>query len=233
MCQSSHNHPDYTPAKTCRAADGADLDDEGGGGDFAGEPERCVEAGRGGDAMGRTMKAAKPVKTNAARLLDSLGIAYEVQVVEVDPDDLSAISVARKIGLPAEQVFKTLLTHATPIAGQRETPHFFAVIPGDMELDLKKLAQAAEVKKIELASLKEVEPLTGYVRGGVTVMAARTDFPAFADETIELHDVVSVSAGTRGTQLVLAPADYLRATGATLGDLTKPMHSGAGAEAAR
>jgi Cys-tRNA(Pro)/Cys-tRNA(Cys) deacylase len=169
------------------------------------------------------MKTAKPAKTNAARLLDSLGIAYEVQAYEVDPEDLSAIAVARKIGLPAEQVFKTLLTRAAPAAGQRETPHFFAVIPGDAELDLKKLAHAAEVKKIELASLKDVEPLTGYVRGGVTVMAARTPFPAFADETIELHDVISISAGQRGTQIVLAPADYLRATGAKLADLTKPM----------
>jgi Cys-tRNA(Pro)/Cys-tRNA(Cys) deacylase len=176
------------------------------------------------------MKAAKPVKTNAARLLDSLGIAYEVQTYEVDPDDLSAISVARKIGMPLEQVFKTLLTRAAPLAGQREAAHFFAVIPGDAELDLKKLAHAAEVKKVELASLKDVEPLTGYVRGGVTVMAARTPFPAYADETIELHDVVSVSAGQRGTQLVLAPADYLRATGATVTDLTKPMHAAASAE---
>jgi Cys-tRNA(Pro)/Cys-tRNA(Cys) deacylase len=175
------------------------------------------------------MKTAKPLKTNAARLLDSLGISYEVKTYEVDLENLSAISVARKIGMPIEQVFKTLLTRATPVAGQRETPHFFAVIPGDVELDLKKLAQAADVKKIELASLKDVEPLTGYVRGGVTVMAARTPFPAFADETIELHDVVSVSAGQRGTQLVLAPADYLRATGATLADLTKPMHSAEGA----
>jgi Cys-tRNA(Pro)/Cys-tRNA(Cys) deacylase len=174
--------------------------------------------------MGVATKATKLVKTNAARLLDSLGIAYELRTYEVDPDDLSAISVARKVGLPAEQVFKTLLTRAAPAAGQRETPHFFAVIPGDAELDLKKLAQAASVKKIELASLKDVEPLTGYVRGGVTVMAARTAFPAYADETIELHDVVSVSAGSRGTQLVLAPADYLRATGATLADLTKPVH---------
>jgi Cys-tRNA(Pro)/Cys-tRNA(Cys) deacylase len=176
------------------------------------------------------MKASKPVKTNAARLLDSLGIAYEVQTYEVDPDDLSAISVARKIGMPLEQVFKTLLTRAAPLAGQREAAHFFAVIPGDAELDLKKLAHAAEVKKVELASLKDVEPLTGYVRGGVTVMAARTPFPAYADETIELHDVVSVSAGQRGTQLVLAPADYLRATGATVTDLTKPMHAAASAE---
>jgi Cys-tRNA(Pro)/Cys-tRNA(Cys) deacylase len=170
------------------------------------------------------MKAAKAVKTNAARLLDSLGIAYDVQTYEVDPDDLSAINVARKIGMPPEQVFKTLLTRAA--AGPA---HFFAVIPGDQELDLKKLAHAADVKKVELASLKDVEPLTGYVRGGVTVMAARTAFPAFADETIELHDVVSVSAGQRGTQIVLAPADYLRATSATLADLSKVAH----AEAAR
>jgi Cys-tRNA(Pro)/Cys-tRNA(Cys) deacylase len=171
--------------------------------------------------MGRPMKAARATKTNAARLLDSLGIAYEVQTYMVDPDDLSAINVARKIGMPPEQVFKTLLTKSAAVSGQRDTAHFFAVIPGDQELDLKKLAHAADAKKVELASLKDVEPLTGYVRGGVTVMAARTPFPAFADETIELHDVVSVSAGQRGTQIVLAPADYLRATGATLADLTK------------
>ena len=173
------------------------------------------------------MKATRPAKTNAARLLDSLGIAYEVQTYEVDPDDLSAISVARKIGMPAEQVFKTLLTRTSTGA----TAHFFAVIPGDAELDLKKLAHAADVKKAELASLKDVEPLTGYVRGGVTVMAARTAFPAFADETIELFDKISVSAGHRGIQIVLAPADYLRATGATLADLTKDAHAATGAEA--
>lgn len=180
-----------------------------------------------------TTSNTKPVKTNAARLLDSMGIAYELQTYQVDPEDLSAIAVARKIGLPPEQVFKTLLTRANPIAGQRETPHFFAVIPGDAELDLKKLAQAAQVKKVELASLKDVEPLTGYIRGGVTVMAARTPFPAYADETIELHDVISVSAGQRGVQIVLAPADYLRATGAILADLTKPLPSPTGAEGRR
>jgi Cys-tRNA(Pro)/Cys-tRNA(Cys) deacylase len=180
-----------------------------------------------------TTRNAKRVKTNAARLLDSLGIVYELQTYEVDPEDLSAIAVARKIDMPPEQVFKTLLTRAAPTAGQREAPHFFAVIPGDSELDLKKLAQAAEVKKVELASLKDVEPLTGYVRGGVTVMAARTPYPAYADETIELHDVVSVSAGQRGVQIVLAPADYLRATGAILAALTKPMHAPVGSEPVR
>ena len=156
-----------------------------------------------------------PTKTNAARLLDSLGIYYEMRAYEVDPDDLTAISVAHKIGLPPEQVFKTLL-------GQTNTgEHLFAVIPGDAELDLKKLAQAAGAKRTELASLKEVEPLTGYIRGGVTVMGSRKPFPAYADETIEIHDIISISAGQRGLQLILAPADYLRATNATLADLTK------------
>jgi Cys-tRNA(Pro)/Cys-tRNA(Cys) deacylase len=161
------------------------------------------------------LKTAPPAKTNAARLLDSLGIPYEVRTYEVDPEDLTAISVARKIGLPPEQVFKTLLAHTN--AGE----HLFAVIPGDTELDLKKLAHAANAKKIELASLKDVEPLTGYIRGGVTVMAAKKPFPAYADETIELHDIISVSAGLRGLQLILSPADYLRAANATLADLTK------------
>jgi Cys-tRNA(Pro)/Cys-tRNA(Cys) deacylase len=154
-------------------------------------------------------------KTNAARLLDSLDIAYELRAYEVDPDDLTALSVARKIGLPAEQVFKTLLAHTN--AGD----HVFAVIPGDAELDLKKLAHAAGAKKAELASLKEVEPLTGYIRGGVTVMVAKKPFPAYADETIELFDQISISAGQRGLQLLLAPSDYLRAANATLADLTK------------
>ena len=161
------------------------------------------------------MKQPAPTKTNAARLLDSLGVAYELRAYAVDPDDLSATSVAAKLGLPAEQVFKTLLTTST--TGE----HCFAVIPGDRELDLKKLAQVAEAKKLDLAALKEVEPLTGYIRGGVTVLAARKPFPTFADETIELHDVISVSAGQRGLQLLLAPADYLRASAARIADLTR------------
>jgi Cys-tRNA(Pro)/Cys-tRNA(Cys) deacylase len=161
------------------------------------------------------VKIPQPAKTNAARLLDSLGIPYELRPYEVDPDDLTAISVARKIGLPPEQVFKTLLTHSST------GDHLFAVIPGDTELDLKKLAHAASVKKVELASLKEVEPLTGYIRGGVTVFGAKKPFPAFADETIELFDIISVSAGQRGLQLLLSPADYLRASNAVLADLTK------------
>ena len=157
----------------------------------------------------------KATKTNAARLLDQLKIPYELRAYEVDLNDLTAISVAHKIGLPPEQVFKTLVT----VTADRE--HLFAVIPGDSELDLKKLASAAGTRKAELASLKDVEPLTGYIRGGVTVLAAKKPFRPFADETIELFDIISISAGQRGLQLLLAPADYLRATNATLVDLTK------------
>jgi Cys-tRNA(Pro)/Cys-tRNA(Cys) deacylase len=155
------------------------------------------------------------MKTNGARFLDSLGIPYSLREYEVDPEDLTAITVAKKIDMPIEQVFKTLLT--TDGAGG----HFFAVIPGDAELDFKKLARAAGVRKTEMVSLKEVQPLTGYIRGGVTVFGAKKPYPVFADETIELFDEVSVSAGVRGTQLILSPSDYLRAAEASVADLTK------------
>lgn len=154
-------------------------------------------------------------KTNAARYLDSLGIVYELRDYAVDPEEFSAILVAEKIGLPPEQVFKTLLCATS------EREHVFAVVPGSDELDFKKLARACGARKAEMASLKEVEPLTGYIRGGVTVFGARKAFPVYVDETIELFDVISVSAGTRGTQILLAPADYLRAANATVAPLTK------------
>ncbi len=156
-------------------------------------------------------------KTNAARILDGLGIGYALQEYEVDPEDLKATTVAAKIGMPAEQVFKTLLCS---VGG---SDYVFAIVPGDAELDFKKLARAAGVRKAEMAPLKEVQPLTGYIRGGVTVLGSKKSYPAFADETIELFDQVSVSAGQRGTQIVLAPAGYLRATGATIATLTKDV----------
>ena len=155
------------------------------------------------------------MKTNAARILESLAVPYALQEYEVDPDDLSAVSVARKISLPVEQVFKTLLTITGP------DQYAFAVIPGDAELDFKKLARAAGARKAEMVSLKDVQPLTGYIRGGVTVFGAKKDFPVFADETIGLFDFISVSAGQRGTQILLAPQDYLRVAKATVADLTK------------
>ena len=155
------------------------------------------------------------MKTNAVRLLDSLGVRYELREYEVDPDDLAAETVAAKVGMPPEQVFKTLLAR-----GDRNGP-CFAVIPGNYELDLKALAKLSGDRKIELVSLKEVQPMTGYIRGGVTVLGAKKEFPVFADETIELWDVISVSAGVRGTQVLLAPADYLRVTSATVGEISR------------
>lgn len=154
-------------------------------------------------------------KTNAARILDGLGIAYEIREYEVDPEEFSALVVAEKVGLPAEQVFKTLVC----VTSEKE--HVFAVVPGDAELEFKKLAAAAGARKAEMVSLKDVQPLTGYVRGGVTVLGAKKNFRAFADETLELFEVISVSAGTRGVQVVLKPEDYLRATGATVADLSR------------
>ena len=145
------------------------------------------------------------MKTNGARFLQSLNIKFELREYEVDPEDLSATTVARKIGMPAEQVFKTLLN--TGGAGA----FAFAVIPGSEELDFKKLASVAGFRRAEMVSLKDVQPLTGYVRGGVTIFGAKKSYPVFVDETAILFDSISVSAGTRGTQLVLAPDDYLRA----------------------
>ena len=130
------------------------------------------------------------MKTNAARLLDKLGISYELRDYEVDPDDLSAENVAAKVGMPPEQVFKTLVAR------------------GD--------------RKVDTVPLKEVQPLTGYVRGGVTVFGAKKAYPVYVDETMELFDVVAVSAGVRGTQILIRPEDYLRAAEAKVGPIARP-----------
>jgi Cys-tRNA(Pro)/Cys-tRNA(Cys) deacylase len=155
------------------------------------------------------------VKTNAARLLDTLGIAYELRDYDPGDEHLTAEEVARRVGLPPEQVFKTLVAR-----GDR-TGVLLAVVPGDEALDLKALARLSGDRKCDTVPLKEVTPLTGYVRGGVTALACRKEYPTFVEETIELFDVVSVSAGVRGTQIILAPADYLRATKAKVGAIAK------------
>ncbi len=156
------------------------------------------------------------MKTNAARALDRLGIAYEVRQYEVDPDDLGAEKVALGVGMPLDQVFKTLVAR-----GDRSGT-LLAVVAGDDELDLKALARLSGDRRVELVPLKEVQPLTGYIRGGVTALACKKDYPVYADEQIELYDRIAVSAGVRGAQLVLAPADYLRATGAKVGPISRP-----------
>ncbi len=147
------------------------------------------------------------MKTNAARILDSLGIAYKLRDYEVDPNDLSAEKVARQIGMPPEQVFKTLV-----VRGDRNGVAM-AVVPGNSELDLKALARLTGDRKIEVVPLKEVQPLTGCIRGGVTALGCKKAYRIFAEEEIILHDRIAVSAGVPGTQIVLAPDDYLRATG--------------------
>lgn len=145
-------------------------------------------------------------KTNAARLLDQMGIRYVLREYAVDLDDLAAETVAAKIGLPPEQVFKTLVAR-----GDRHGI-CMGVIPANTELDLKALAAASGDRKIQLVPVKELQTLTGYIRGGVTALAAKKDYPVYVDETVELFDQISISAGVRGLQILLAPADYLRAT---------------------
>ncbi len=155
------------------------------------------------------------MKTNAVRLLDAAGVKYELRDYVVDPDDLAAESVAIKIGMPPEQVFKTLL-----VRGDRNGL-CFAVIAANTELDLKALATLSGDRKVEVVPLKEVQPLTGYIRGGVTVLGAKKAFPVYAEETIQLWDKISVSAGIRGTQIILSPNDYVRISAAVLGDIAR------------
>jgi Cys-tRNA(Pro)/Cys-tRNA(Cys) deacylase len=156
------------------------------------------------------------MKTNAVRLLDELKTPYELRSYEVDPDDLSAETVARKIGLPPEQAFKTLV-----VRGDRHGI-CLAVIPGNAELNLKALAKLSGDRKAELVSLKEVQPLTGYIRGGVTAIAGKKEYPVYLDETAILFDLIAVSAGARGVQILLKPDDYAALTKATLGELSQP-----------
>ena len=155
------------------------------------------------------------MKTNAVRVLDTLGVRYELREYEVDPGALDAETVARQIGLPAEQVFKTLV-----VRGDRHGV-CLAVVPANAELDARALARLTGDRKAELVPLKQVQPLTGYIRGGVTALAPKREYPVFVDETAELFDVIAVSAGVRGTQVLLAPADYLAAIHGTVGPIAR------------
>jgi Cys-tRNA(Pro)/Cys-tRNA(Cys) deacylase len=156
------------------------------------------------------------MKTNAARLLDAQGIRYELREYAIGAEHLSGEEVAARVGLPPEQVWKTLVARGS------RTGVCLAVIPSDAELDLKALARLAGDRDVDTVPLKDVQPLTGYVRGGVTALGCKKPYPVYADETIELHEAISVSAGARGTQIVLAPADYVRAAAAKLGPIARP-----------
>ena len=154
-------------------------------------------------------------KTNAVRLLESLSIAFELREYDVDPEDLSAETVAAKIGFPIEQTFKTLVAR-----GDRNGV-CLAVIPGNAALDLKALARASGDRKIDTVPLKEVLPLTGYIRGGVTALACKKDYPVYLDEFAQVYDRISISAGQRGLQILVAPDDYRRAVNATYAPIAK------------
>jgi Cys-tRNA(Pro)/Cys-tRNA(Cys) deacylase len=148
-------------------------------------------------------------KTNALRMLETAGVPYRLKEYEVDESDLSAPHVAEAIGMPPEQVFKTLVGRGD------KSGVLLASIPANAELDFKALAAASGNKSVELVAVKEVLGLTGYIRGGVSPVGTRKAYPLYLEETAQLWEEISVSAGVRGCQMVLAPGDLARVTGAT------------------
>ena len=157
----------------------------------------------------------KTSKTNAARLLDELGISYSMHEAEVDLDDLSAVSMAAKLGEDKARVFKTLVTRSD------RNSILMACIPADAELDLKALARASGNKQVAMVHLKEVFPLTGYVRGGCSPIGMKKAFPTVIDRTAQDFETIIVSAGKIGVQAELAPNDLRHAANAEFGDITQ------------
>ena len=149
------------------------------------------------------------------RLLSAAGIKYTVKEYPVDEEDLSAVHAAEFLDIPAEQVFKTLVLQGGSGA------YAVCCIPAPLELDLKKAARAAGEKSIDLIPVKNIQPLTGYLRGGCSPIGMKKQFPTFIDETARLFDVIGVSAGERGVQVALAPEDLARFINAEFADLTK------------
>lgn len=156
------------------------------------------------------------MKTNAARILDRKKIPYRLQTYPVDETDLSAKTVARKIGLGPAQVYKTLVLRGD------KSGVFFALCAADEEIDPKSLAAATGNKKVELVPLKEVQPLTGYIRGGVSPLGARKDYPVVLDERAFSQTEIAISAGIRGCQIVIAPAELQKVLGATVARIGRP-----------
>ena len=161
------------------------------------------------------MGKKKQQKTNAARILDRLGIDYELKDYEVDESDLSAVHVAASVGMPIEQVYKTLV-----VRGDRNGI-MMAVIQGDLELDLKSLASASGNKRAEMVHLKEVFALTGYIRGGCSPLGAKKDYPVYLDERAMEQDSIAISAGKRGEQIILEPAELVKAASATIANIAR------------
>lgn len=148
-------------------------------------------------------------KTNVARLMDKVKIAYELIPYEVDESDLSAHHIVAQLGEDIRQVFKTLVLHGD------KTGHFVCVIPGGDEVDLKKAAKVSGNKKCDLIPMKELLPLTGYIRGGCSPIGMKKHFPTYIHQTALDYPYIYVSAGVRGLQMKLAPADLIKASQAT------------------
>ena len=161
------------------------------------------------------MAKKKQQKTNAARILDRLGIDYELKEYEVDESDLSAVHVAASVGMPIERVYKTL------VARGDKNGIVMAVIQGDLELDLKALAAASGNKRVEMVHLKEVFALTGYIRGGCSPLGAKKDYPVYLDERARAQETIAISAGKRGEQIILKPDDLVSATAATVAQIAR------------
>ena len=155
-------------------------------------------------------KKKKEAKTNAARILDTLGISYELKTYEVDESDLSAVHVAESVGMPIEMVYKTLVCRGD------KNGVLMAVIPGGGELDLKALAAASGNKRVEMVHLKEVFGLTGYIRGGCSPLGAKKDYPVYLDASAEQQEIIAISAGERGEQIILKPVDLITAAKASV-----------------
>lgn len=146
---------------------------------------------------------AKIEKTNAARLLDKAGVAYELVPYEVDENNLAAEHVAAQLGEPLEQVFKTLVLQGD------KTGHFVCVIPGGEEINLKKAAKISGNKKCDLIHMKELLPTTGYIRGGCSPIGMKKPFPTYIEESALLYDYIYISAGVRGLQFKINPEDLI------------------------
>lgn len=159
------------------------------------------------------MTAKKENKTNAARLLDKAGIRYKLNAYTVDENDLSAVHVAGEMGVRPDELYKTLV-----LRGDRNGI-FVCVVPGDCEVDLKKAARISGNKKAEMLHVKELLPLTGYIRGGCSPIGMKKHYPTFVDAHISEHDTVYVSAGVRGLQIVIAPDALVGYLDAVTGDL--------------
>ena len=160
------------------------------------------------------MAKEKINKTNVARLLDKAKVSYELIPYEVDESDLSAVHVAASLGENVEQVFKTIVLHG------EKSGYFVCVVPGDQEIDLKRAAKVSGNKKCELLPMKELLPVTGYIRGGCSPIGMKKHFPTYIHHTAEQYPYIYISAGQRGLQIKLDPADLLRETRAEYAELT-------------